>query len=80
MNSPKNWLAFMIVLTIILLLCMALDAIIAGLLCTILLLFKVSIALDIAKWVFIVILGLQFLFALPFICHIFDEGGKNSGT
>lgn len=80
MNSPKNWLAFMLVLTIILLVFMAFDAIVAGLLCTILLLFEVSIAIDIAKWTFISLLGLQFLSALPLLLHIFDEGGNQSGT
>ena len=80
MNESKNWLTFVIILTISLFLCMMLDAIFAGVLFTILLLFEVPIALEIAKWTFIVFLGLQFIFTIPFICHIIDEGGKKSGT
>ena len=80
MKDPKNGLSFALILTISLFLCMVLDAIFAGVLFTILLLFQVSIALEIAKWVFIVMMGLQFIFTIPFICHIIDEGGNSSGT
>lgn len=80
MNQSKNWIVFIIVLIIFLILCLVLDALFAGILWAVLFMFQVPIALDICKWVFVVIFGLQFALALPLLCHTLDKEENEVGT
>lgn len=77
--KPKNWLVMSIVICIILISCLVVDAIFAGLLWVILSAFEVATSLSIALRAFLILLFLHLVCVFPFIAS-FDKGGKNSGT